>query len=92
MPPTAAVPVLAYHSMKVSGAGHADNDHVAFAEDLERIHALGLRIVPAGEVARACVEGRLEDLRGSRPSPMQYCNRSQVPTTCHRPDTVCLPN
>lgn len=65
MPRTAAVPVLAYHSMKVSGAGHADNDHVAFAEDLERIHALGLRIVPAGEVARACVEGRLEDLRGA---------------------------
>lgn len=65
MPRTAAVPVLTYHSMKVSGTGHADNDHVAFAEDLERIHALGLRIVPAREVARACVEGRLDSLRGS---------------------------
>ncbi len=64
MPRTAVVPVLTYHSMKVSGTGHADNDHVAFAEDLERIHALGLRIVPAGEVARACVEGRLASLRG----------------------------
>lgn len=65
MPRTAAVPVLTYHSMKVSGTGYADNDHVAFAADLERIHALGLRIVPAGEVARACVEGRLESLRGT---------------------------
>lgn len=50
--------------MKVSGTGYADNDHVAFATDLERIHALGLRVVSAREVARACVEGRLESLRG----------------------------
>jgi peptidoglycan/xylan/chitin deacetylase (PgdA/CDA1 family) len=47
------VPVLAYHSNNVGGNDYADNDHVALAEDLRRIHALGLRIVPLSLVVDA---------------------------------------
>lgn len=41
------VPVLTYHSVNIAGDDYARNDHVAFAADLEAIHAMGLRIVPA---------------------------------------------
>ena len=41
------VPILTYHGVNVAGNEYAGNDHVAFAADLELIHALGLRIVPA---------------------------------------------
>ena len=61
----ARVPVLTWHSMNVSGPGYAGNDHVAFREDLEAIHRLGLNVVPAAEVARALVEGHLDELAGS---------------------------
>lgn len=44
------VPVLAYHSNNVGGNDYADNDHVALAADLRRIHAAGLRIVPLARV------------------------------------------
>ncbi len=47
------VPVLAYHSNNVGGNDYADNDHVALAADLRRIHALGLRIVPLARVVDA---------------------------------------
>ncbi len=40
------VPILTYHSNNVGGNDYADNDHVALAEDLRRIHACGRRIVP----------------------------------------------
>lgn len=40
------VPILTYHGVNIAGNDYADNDHVAFAADLELIHALGLRIVP----------------------------------------------
>ncbi|MCM2328462.1 MAG: polysaccharide deacetylase family protein [Lysobacter sp.] len=59
-----AVPVLAYHAMNVAGTDYSANDHVAFAADLELLQALGARIVPLGEVARAAVEGRLASLSG----------------------------
>ncbi len=62
--PRVAVPVLTYHAMNVAGADYAANDHVAFAADLELLQALGARIVPLAEVARAAVEGRLEALSG----------------------------
>ena len=58
------VPVLTWHSMNVGGAGYAANDHVAFREDLETLHRLGLRVVSLARIARALVEGRLEELRG----------------------------
>jgi hypothetical protein len=60
----AAVPVLTWHSMNVSGHGYAANDHVALREDLEVIHRLGLRVVPLARIARAVVEGTLEQLAG----------------------------
>lgn len=50
--------------MQVGGPDYARNDHVAFREDLEALHAGGWRIVPLREIARALVEARLHDLRG----------------------------
>ena len=40
------VPVLTYHAINIAGNDYADNDHVAFAEDLRLIDRLGLRVVP----------------------------------------------
>jgi hypothetical protein len=44
------VPVLTYHSNNILGNDYANNDHVALAEDLRRIAAAGLRIVPLSRV------------------------------------------
>jgi hypothetical protein len=44
------LPVLTYHSNNVGGNDYANNDHVALAEDLRRIHAAGFRIVPLSRV------------------------------------------
>jgi hypothetical protein len=60
----AAVPILTWHAMSVNGADYATNDHIAFGEDLEQLHALGLRVVPLHEIARALREGALERLSG----------------------------
>ncbi len=64
MSASARVPVLTWHSMNVAGPEYAANEHVAFRDDLEAIHRLGLRVVPAIEIARALVEGRLQEMRG----------------------------
>src|SRR5688500_5446870 len=64
MPMKARVPILTWHAMHVAGHIYADNDHVAFREDLETVHALGLRIVPLAEIAAALVEGRFDTLAG----------------------------
>ena len=61
---TAAVPILTWHAMSVNGADYATNDHIAFREDLERLHAARLRIVPLRAIVAALREGRLESLRG----------------------------
>lgn len=61
---SAAVPILAWHAMNVAGNDYSSNDHLAFRDDLETIHRLGLRVVPLGNIARALVEGRMEALRG----------------------------
>jgi peptidoglycan/xylan/chitin deacetylase (PgdA/CDA1 family) len=50
--------------MHVSGPGYAENDLVAFAEDLETIHRLGLRVVPVSRIVGALLGGRLDELRG----------------------------
>ena len=47
------VPVLTYHSNNIGGNDYADNDHVALAADLRRLHAEGLRIVPLSRVVDA---------------------------------------
>ena len=59
-----AVPILTWHAMHVAGRDYASNDHVAFRDDLETLHRLGMRIVPLREIARALAERRLEALRG----------------------------
>jgi len=56
--------VLAYHSHNVSGPGYAANDHVAFAQDLEALHAMGMRIAPLREVVEALREGRAGQEKG----------------------------
>ena len=46
------VPILTYHSMKIHGAGYAENDLAALAADLEMLRARGLRVVPLAELMR----------------------------------------
>jgi peptidoglycan/xylan/chitin deacetylase (PgdA/CDA1 family) len=65
MPRAPAVPVLTYHAIRVEGSTYASNDHLALAADLERLHALGVRVVPVREVAGALVEGALARLNGT---------------------------
>jgi hypothetical protein len=52
--------ILTYHSQNIDGHGTADNDHVALASDLERLHAAGVRVVPLGWV--------VDWLDGARPA------------------------
>ena len=54
------IPVLAYHSAQVAGAGYRENDHVALVSDLRTIHQLGLRVLRAGTLVD-WLEGRLND-------------------------------
>ncbi len=61
---SARVPILTWHAMGVSGNDYATNDHVAFARDLEAIHAAGLRIVSLRRIADALIAGRLDKLEG----------------------------
>lgn len=42
----ATIRVLCYHSNNISGNDYANNDHVALAEDIKLLHALGIPIVP----------------------------------------------
>ena len=44
------VPVLTYHSINIAGNDYDTNDHVALDDDLNRIHGLGLRVVPLSNV------------------------------------------
>lgn len=57
------VPILTYHGVNIAGNDYAGNDHVAFAADLELIHALGLRIVPAQWVVDQLLGRTRRDLR-----------------------------
>ena len=47
------MPILAYHATNVDGATYATNDHVALADDLRLIDALGFRVVPLTQVVDA---------------------------------------
>jgi hypothetical protein len=54
-----AVPVLAYHATNIDGNDYATNDHVAFAQDLQRIDALGYRVVALSDVVDALLNDAL---------------------------------
>ena len=46
------IPILTYHSMRIGGNEYASNDHVAFAEDLRVLTALGVRVTALQRVVR----------------------------------------
>ena len=54
--------VLTYHSHNLSGNEYTNNDHVAFARDLEVIAECGARIVPLEEIARIVREERVASM------------------------------
>lgn len=47
------IPVLTYHAMNISGAGYAENDHVALAADLGLFARLGVTVLPLSRVVDA---------------------------------------
>lgn len=49
--------VLCYHSNNIAGNDYPSNDHVALAEDLRLIHALGLPILPLHGIVSALRHG-----------------------------------
>jgi peptidoglycan/xylan/chitin deacetylase (PgdA/CDA1 family) len=51
------VPILAYHATNVDGATYATNDHVALADDLRLIDALGFRVIPLTKLVDALLSG-----------------------------------
>lgn len=59
-----AVPVLTWHAMNVDAPGYAGNEHVAFREDLETLHRLGMKVVALRDIAAALVSGNLDSLQG----------------------------
>jgi hypothetical protein len=54
--------ILAYHSHHVVGPGYRENDHVAFARDLDGLTDAGWRIVPLADLVRAHREGASDRL------------------------------
>lgn len=44
------IPVLTYHALNITGNDYANNDHVAFASDLELITRLGWRVQPLHKI------------------------------------------
>ena len=59
------VAVLTYHAMNISGNSHASNDHVALAEDLDRLSRDNIRVRPLSDVIDALLGGRLDRIAGS---------------------------
>jgi hypothetical protein len=53
--------VLTYHSHNISGTEYGRNDHVAFAADLEVLHASGARFVSLAAIAAAVTQGSIDD-------------------------------
>lgn len=52
--------ILTWHSIKVLGNGYADNDPMAFAEDIRTLDRTGWQIAPLGEALARLESGRLE--------------------------------
>lgn len=57
------VPVLAYHASHIDGVSYTDNDHVALAQDLATLTALGWRVVPLSWVVDQRLGSDERDLR-----------------------------
>jgi hypothetical protein len=56
------VPVLTYHSINIRGTDYADNDLVAFGEDLEHLNRAGWRVVPLGWITDQLLGRATRDL------------------------------
>lgn len=56
------VPILTYHGVNIAGNDYGNNDHVAFAADLDAIHARGLSIVPVRHVVDQLLGRATRDL------------------------------
>jgi hypothetical protein len=59
------IPILTWHAINIGGNDYGSNQHIAFREDLEVLHQQGFRIVPLIDIARALVQGRLQELKGT---------------------------
>ena len=59
------IPILAYHSMFMSGNDVSDNDHRALAADLEAIEAEGFEIRPLADLVSTWL-ARPGELEGRR--------------------------
>lgn len=57
---TVSIPVLCYHAHIISSNDYAGNAHIALAEDLQQIQALGKRIVPLTWIVD-WLQGKRED-------------------------------
>jgi hypothetical protein len=59
------IPILSYHALDIGGTGYADNDLVAFASDLETIHAMGFEVMALSRVVELWLDSP-EALESSR--------------------------
>ncbi|HET6564439.1 MAG TPA: polysaccharide deacetylase family protein [Xanthomonadales bacterium] len=59
-PKQVSVPVLTYHSINIDANTYAQNDHIAFAEDLRTIDRLGMKVIPL-QVVVDWNQGKLPD-------------------------------
>jgi hypothetical protein len=57
---TVRVPILTYHGNGINGTGYADNDLVAFRQDLQLLRELGWQVISMDELFR-WYDGQLED-------------------------------
>ena len=67
--------ILTYHSQNIRGRTSKDNDHVAFCEDLERLHETGLQVISLQQLL-----DRLED---------KYMDEGTVDSVCLTFDDGC---
>jgi hypothetical protein len=52
-----AIPVLTYHSARISGNDYESNDHVAFREDLRLLHGMGFMIAELSDIVKRLRSG-----------------------------------
>jgi peptidoglycan/xylan/chitin deacetylase (PgdA/CDA1 family) len=57
-----SIPVLTYHARNIAGYDYSNNDHVALAQDLATIRALGMQVIRATQLVAALREGSFASL------------------------------